>query len=124
MNVPIPLCVFIIPLQSAFQRGNMPYWEHEHSMDNVPLHWNELKTKFLRELTPSEQLFFLTKARECVNLKGYPASEDLFRYCYLLTVLERLRLINTSGCEGFTRLMLVQSHKEVLDEMKVYERRL
>jgi hypothetical protein len=102
----------------------MQHRQQEHSMDNVPLRWNELKTKFLREFTPSEQVFFLTKARECMNLKGYPASEDLFSYCYLLTILERLRLIDPSGCEGFMRLMLVQSQKEVRDEMKVYESRL
>ncbi len=93
-------------------------------MHNVPPRWNELKAKFLREFTPSEQLFFLKRARECANLKGYPVSEDLFNYCYLLTILERLRLIDTQGCEGFTRLMLVQSQKEARDEIKVCERRL
>jgi len=93
-------------------------------MHDVPPRWNELKATFLREFTPSEQLFFLKRARECVNLKGYPVSEDLFSYCYLLTILERLRLIPPQGCEGFARLMLVQSQKEALDEMKVYERRL
>ncbi len=93
-------------------------------MHNVPLRWHELKEKFLREFTPSEQLFFLKKARECVHIKGYPASEDLFNYCYLLTILERLRLIDPHGCEGFVRLMLVQSQKEAQGEMKVYERRL
>ncbi len=93
-------------------------------MHNVPPRWDELKAQFLREFTPSEQLFFLKRARECVNLKGYPVSEDLFNYCYLLTILERLRMIHPEGCEGFTRLMLVQSQKEVRDEVKVYERRL
>ncbi len=93
-------------------------------MDNVPLRWNELKAKFLREFTPQEQLFFLKRARECVNLKGYPASEDLFSYWYLLAIEERLRLVDPQGCEGFTRLMLVQSQKDVRDEMKEYERRL
>ncbi len=93
-------------------------------MDNVPHRWDELKAKFLHEFTPSEQLFFLKKARECMNLKGYPATEDLFNYCYLLTILERLRLIDFHGCEGFTRLMLVQSQKETQDEIKFYERQL
>ena len=93
-------------------------------MHNFLPRWNELKAIFLREFTPSEQLFFLKRARECVILKGYPVSEDLFSYCYLLTILERLRLIDPHGCEGFTRLMLVQSQKETRDEMKVYERRL
>jgi len=93
-------------------------------LDTVPHRWNELKAKFIRDFTPSEQLFFLKKARECVNLKGYPASEDLFNYCYFLTILERLRLIDCHGCAGFTRLMLVQSQKEARDEMNVYERQL
>jgi len=93
-------------------------------MDNVPLRWNELKAKFLQEFTPSEQLFFLKKARECINIKGYQASEDLFSYCYFLTILERLKLIDARGCEGLTRLMLVQSQKEARDEIKVYERQL
>jgi hypothetical protein len=93
-------------------------------MYDIPPRWNELKAQFLREFTPSEQLFFLTRARECVNQKGYPVSEDLFSYCYLLTILERLRLIHPQGCEGFTRLMLVQSQKEAREEVKAYERRL
>ncbi len=93
-------------------------------MDNVPHRWAELKAKFLHEFTPSEQLFFLKKARECVNLKGYAATEDLFNYCYLLTILERLRLIDCRGCEGFTRIILVQSQKETQDELKFYERQL
>lgn len=93
-------------------------------MDYVPHRWDELKAKFLHEFTPSEQLFFLNKARECVNRKGYPATEDLFNYCYLLTILERLRLIDYHGCEGFTRLILVESQKETRDEIKFYERQL
>jgi hypothetical protein len=93
-------------------------------MDNVPQLWNELKAKFLHEFTPPEQLFFLKKARECVNLKGYPVNEDLFNYCYFLTILERLKLIDFHGCEGFTRIMLVQSQKETRDEIKFYERQL
>ena len=93
-------------------------------MDNIPPRWNELKGRFLREFTLPEQIFFLKRARECVNLKGYPASDDLFNYCYLLTILERLRLIDPRGGEGFMRLLLVQSVKEAREELKVYERRL
>lgn len=93
-------------------------------MDNIPPRWNELKERFLREFTLPEQLFFLKRARECVNLKGYPASDDLFNYCYLLTILERLRLIDSRGCEGFMRHLLVHSLKETRDEMKVYQKRL
>jgi hypothetical protein len=55
--------------------------------------------------------------------KRLSSSEDLFSYCYLLTILERLRLIDPEDVKG-ARLMLVQSQKEALDEMKVYEKRL
>jgi hypothetical protein len=41
-----------------------------------------LKEKFLRELEPSEKLFFLKKTRECIIDRGYLAAEDLFYYCY------------------------------------------
>lgn len=86
--------------------------------------WKELKAKFLREFTPSEQLFFVNKARECVNQKGYPVSEDLFNYCWFLTLRERLRLIAPQGGEGIMRFMLVESRKEIEDEVKVFEKRL
>lgn len=86
--------------------------------------WKEMKAKFLRDFTPSEQLFFLKKAKECAGRKGYPVSEDLFNYCYFLTLRERLRLIDPQGGEGLMRLMLVESRKEIEDEMKAYEMRL
>lgn len=86
--------------------------------------WRELKTKFLRELTLSEQLFFLKKAKESVAQKGYPVGEDLFNYCYFVTLRERLRLIDTQGGEGYMRFLLVESRKEIDVEVKVYEKRL
>jgi hypothetical protein len=86
--------------------------------------WKEMKAKFLRDFTPSEQVFFLKKAKECAGQKGYPASEDLFNYCYFLTLRERLRLIDPQGGESLMRFMLVESRKEIEDEMKVYEKRL
>ncbi len=88
------------------------------------LKWKELKAKFLREFTANEQIFFLKKARECVNQKGYPVSEDLFNYCYFLTLRERLRLIDLQGGEGLMRFVLVESRKEIEDEVKVFVRRL
>lgn len=86
--------------------------------------WKELKAKFLRDFTPSEQFFFLKQAKECVKRKGHPVSEDLFNYCYFLTLRERLRLIDPQGGEGFMRFLLVESRKEAEDELKVYEKRL
>ncbi len=86
--------------------------------------WKELKTKFFRDFVSSEQIFFIKKARECVNEKGYPVSEDLFNYCYFLTVKERLGLIDTQGGWGVMRFMLVESRREVEAELRVLERRL
>jgi hypothetical protein len=86
--------------------------------------WNELKAKFLRDFLPGERLFFLKKARECVTEKGYPVSEDLFNYCYFLTLRERLRLIGSGDGEGLMRFMLVESQKEIGEEVRSLEKRL
>jgi len=86
--------------------------------------WSELKTRFLREFTPSEQLLFIKNAKESVTQKGYPVGEDLFNYCYFLTLRERLRLIDTQGGEGYMRFLLVESKKENDIEVNVYQKRL
>lgn len=86
--------------------------------------WKELKAKFLREFTPSEQIFFLRKAREAATQKGYPAGEDLFFYCYFLTLKERLRGIDPSGGEGYMRFLLVETRRDLEQEIKRYEKRL
>lgn len=83
----------------------------------------ELKAKFLRDFLPPEQIFFLKTARACVNEKGYPVSEDLFNYCYFLTLRERLRLLGTDG-EGLMRFMLVESRREIDEEVRALEKRL
>ncbi len=88
--------------------------------------WRELKAKFLRDLTPSEQIFFLKQARESVARKGYPVSEDLFHYCYSLTLRERLSslAVSSQGGEGYMRFLLVESRREIEKEVKIYEERL
>ncbi len=86
--------------------------------------WKELKAKFLREFLAGEQLFFLKKARECVSEKGYPVTEDLFNYCYFLTLRERLRLIQPQDGGGLMRFMLVESRREIESEVKALEKRL
>lgn len=83
----------------------------------------ELKEKFLRDLNPSEKLFFLKKAKEAV-LKGYGASEDLFFFCYYLTLRERFRNITAERDEGMLRLLLVEGTKEVEEAIRLYEARL
>ncbi len=81
-----------------------------------------LKEKFLRELIPSERIFFLRKAKEAVEGKGYRAGEDLFYYCYFLTLRERMSGI--AGGEGFVRVLLLEGTREIEETIKMYEERL
>lgn len=91
----------------------------------MPLHIRkELKEKFLRELTPAEKVFFLRKAREAVAIKRYRPSEDLFHYCYFLTLRQRLRGIRPASVEGYLRFLLVEGAREVEDAVRLYEERL
>lgn len=84
----------------------------------------ELKEKFLQELTPSEKVFFLKTAREAITVKRYRPSEDLFHYCYFLTMKERLRAMSHQRGEGYVRFLLVEGMKDVEDAVKLYEERL
>jgi hypothetical protein len=83
-----------------------------------------LKEKFLRELEPSEKLFFLKKTRECITNREYQAGEDLFYYCYFLTLRERFRNISPSGGEGYARFLLVEGTRDIDDAVKLYEKKL
>jgi len=84
----------------------------------------ELKEKFIQELTPSEKYFFLKKAQESVVLKGYQACEDLFHYCYFHTLRERFRSINLFKGEGYLRFLLVEGTKDIENAVALYEERL
>lgn len=92
-------------------------------MYDLPLR-KELKEKFIRDLNPSEKLFFLKKAGEAITLKGYPACEDLFHYCYFLTLKERLRAVSTQGSDGYLRFLLVEGTKDIEEAIRLYEERL
>jgi hypothetical protein len=83
-----------------------------------------LKEKFLSELTLSERVYFLRKAREAVGQKGYQAGEDLFYYCYFLTLRQRMNSIVTAGGEAFVKVLLVEGTKEIEETIKMYEERL
>jgi hypothetical protein len=83
-----------------------------------------LKERFVQELTPSEKIFFLNKARETISQKGYPPGEDLFHYCYFLTLKERMRRISSQGGEGYTRFLLVEGTRDIEEAIKLYEERL
>ena len=93
-------------------------------MSDTELNRKELKNKFLRDLTPGEQLFFLKKAREAMLQKGYPACEDLFHYCYFLTMKERLSGMDSRGGEGYMRFLRVQAEKDMEQEIVFYRDRL
>ncbi len=84
----------------------------------------ELKEKFIQDLNPAEQYFFLKKAKEAIMCRRYPASEDLYHYCYFLTIKERIRTINAREGIGFLRFMIVEGMKEVEEAIKLYQDRL
>lgn len=84
----------------------------------------ELKDRFIREFSLPERAFFLKKARDAVFLKGYPAGEDLYQYCYYLTLRERLRGIDIHGGPGYMKLLFAEGLKDVDDAIRLYEERL
>lgn len=84
----------------------------------------ELKEQFTRELNASEKQFFLQKAREALAVKGYPVCEDLYHYCYFLTLKERFRSITTQGGAGYLRFLCVEGMKDVEDAVRLYAERL
>lgn len=83
-----------------------------------------LKEKFLSELIPAERVFFLRKAKEASEQKGYPAGEDLFYYCYFVTLKERMKGIAAARGEGYVKVLLVEGTKEIEETIKMYEERL
>ncbi|HHN64783.1 MAG TPA: hypothetical protein ENK09_05440 [Nitrospirae bacterium] len=85
---------------------------------------DELKKKFLREFTASEKLYFLKVAREAVLIHRYPVSEDLFYYCYFMTMRQRLRSARPERGDGLLRFILVEGIREIEDEIKLYKGRL
>lgn len=85
---------------------------------------NELREKFLRDLNPSERIFFLKKAKEAITAKGYRATEDLFHFCYYFTIQERFRAITPDRDEGMLRFLLVEGKKDVEEAIKLHEARL
>jgi len=84
----------------------------------------ELKEKFIHDLTPPEKLFFLKKARESIMGKGYQVSEDLFHYCYFLTLRERFRGINPFNSPGYLKFLIVEGTSDIENAVTLYEKRL
>lgn len=83
----------------------------------------ELKEKFLLELMPSEKVFFLKRAREAITSEGYRPGEDLFWYCFYLTLHARLRGTGSQRA-AYEKLLFVEGMKDVEDAVKMYEERL
>ncbi len=75
-------------------------------------------------MSASEKLFFLQKAKEVIMVKGYPVCEDLFHYCYFLTLKERFHGIATQGGAGYLRFLYVEGMKDVEDAVRLYAERL
>jgi hypothetical protein len=92
-------------------------------LPNITLR-QELKEKFIKDLTHSEKLFFLKKARESITVKGYQVSEDLFHYCYFITLRERFRRITPFNDTGYLRFLLVEGTRDIENAVMLYEERL
>ncbi|GLI54109.1 hypothetical protein [Thermodesulfovibrio yellowstonii] len=84
----------------------------------------EMAKKFLKELSPSEQYYFLNKVNEAVYKNGYVPDEDLFYYCYFLTLKERLRTVTPYITEGYLRYIYAEGLKDVEDSIKLYKERI
>ncbi|NOX20069.1 MAG: hypothetical protein GXO99_02235 [Nitrospirae bacterium] len=93
-------------------------------MENDQVLNEALKKRFFEELTDSEKHFFLKKAKELVYKEGYLVTEDLFYYCYFITLKERLRGTEQDIADGLLRYIRAEARKEIEDEISLYKSRL
>lgn len=84
----------------------------------------EIAKKFLKELSPAEQHYFLNRVNESIYNDGYTPDEDLFYYCYFLTLKERFRTITSYRTEGYLRYIYAEGLKDVEDSIKFYKERI
>lgn len=84
----------------------------------------EIAKKFLKELTPSEQYHFLNKVNEALCRDGYTPNEDLFYYCYFLTLKERFRNFSPLGADGYMRYLYAEGLKDLEDLIRIYKERI
>lgn len=84
----------------------------------------EIAKKFLKELTPSEQYYFLNKVNEALFRDRYTPNEDLFYYCYFLTLKERFRNFRPLGAEGYIRYLYAEGLKDLEDLIRIYKERI
>jgi hypothetical protein len=85
---------------------------------------DELKKQFIRELTAFEKFYFLSRAKEAILINRYPVSEDLFYYCYFLTMKERIRKAEPDRGNGLLRFIMAEGLKEIEEEIRYYKERL
>jgi len=85
---------------------------------------HHLKEQFFIEFNPAERIFFLKKARESLIVEGYIPCEDLYHYCYFLTLKERIRSLVVHSGGGLLRYLSVEVTKDVDDAIKIYKERL
>lgn len=83
-----------------------------------------LKEQFLREFTPSERFYFLKKARDSVFIDGYVPGEDLYQYCYFLTLKKRLDSMSDPRSSGMVRFLAVEGRKDIEEVVTIYKNRL
>jgi hypothetical protein len=84
----------------------------------------ELRERFQSELTPAEKAFFLREAGDAIYERGYRAGEDLFNFCWFLTLRERLRGMRPEPGQGYLRYVLVEGSRQIEDAVKLYRERL
>jgi len=88
---------------------------------SLPQH---LKEQFFIEFNPAERIFFLKKARESLIVEGYVPCEDLYHYCYFLTLKERIRSLVGHNAGGLARYLVVEGTKDVEEAITMYKERL
>lgn len=91
------------------------------SRQSLPLY---LKEQFLREFNIAERIYFLKKAREAIVMEGYVPGEDLYHYCYFMTLKERIRLLKNHSAGGLFRYLVVEGIKDIDEAIKTYKERL
>lgn len=84
----------------------------------------ELKERFRYELTPAEKAFFLSEAGDAIYERGWRATEDLFHYCWFLTLAKRIRGMRPGEGEGYLRFVYVEGTRQIDDAVKLYRERL
>jgi len=82
-----------------------------------------LKEKLLKELTPAEKWFFMKTAKEHI-MQGYPPTENLFYYCYFLTLEYRLKELINFNNDAIARYTMAYAMADIKSSLKNYRNRI